>query len=79
VDLQPQRVLHEVDLPVGGLSPADVPATRRWMADPLVLLTAVAVAALAVLLRQALGTAVPWQLPALLGVVAAGLALSGST
>lgn len=79
MDLQPQRVLHEVDLPVGGLSPADVPVTRRWVADPLVLLGVVAAAAVVVLVRHLLGDPVPWPLPALLGVVAAGLALSGST
>lgn len=52
---------------------------RRWAADPLVLLGVVAIAAIALLLGVTGGADLPWQPPAMLGVVAAGLALSGST
>jgi hypothetical protein len=64
---------------VGGLTPAPVPATRRWAADPLTLLALVSVLAGAVAVRQLVTDDVTWVVPALLGVVAAGLALSGST
>lgn len=64
---------------MGGLTPPEVSVARRWVADPLALLGMVALAASVVLVRQLLGEDTPWQLPALLGVVAAGLALSGST
>lgn len=61
--------------PVAAVSPA-----RRWAADPLVLLALLASAAGVVgVLRLTGGLTVPWQVPALLAVVAAGLALSGST
>lgn len=56
-----------------------VGALRRWVADPLLLLALVGAAALTVLVLSLTGGAVQWPVPALLGVVAAGLALSGST
>lgn len=80
MDLQRLRGLQQVDLPVGDLStPAVQHPARRWVADPLPLLGLLAVAALALGALQLTGTAIPWQVPALLAVVAAGLALSGST
>ncbi len=65
---------------MGSLSPVtpQVSAAHRWVADPLALLGVVAAAALVLLLG--VGRAgLAWQVPALFGVVAAGLALSGST
>lgn len=76
MDLQRRRLLQQVHLPVADVS---VGSARRWAADPLVLLGVVAVAALVLLLAVAGGAELPWQPAALLGVVAAGLALSGST
>lgn len=52
---------------------------RRWVADPLVLLGATGTATIALVLVLLAGGDLPWQPPAMLGVVAAGLALSGST
>lgn len=80
LDLQQQRV-QQVDLPVGGLSPSGDHVTpgRRWVADPLPLLALVAVAGVALALVGLPDRTLTWHVPALLGVVAAGLALSGST
>ena len=66
---------------MGGLSPSVTASpVRRWAADPLPLLTLVAAAAAVLAALQATGAVTPaWHVPALLGVVAAGLALSGST
>ncbi|AXH97179.1 hypothetical protein [Ornithinimicrobium avium] len=66
---------------MGGLSPSvTVSRVRRWAADPLPLLALVAAAGAVLAALQAVGAVTPpWQVPALLGVVAAGLALSGST
>lgn len=61
------------------MTPGEVSAGRRWVADPLPVLVLVAVAGLVVLAAAGAGTVVGWLVPALLGVVAAGLALSGST
>lgn len=59
---------------------AAVPATRRWTADPLLLLALLAATAVTLALVPRSGAAAAtWQVPALLGVVASGLALSGST
>lgn len=52
---------------------------RRWGADPLPLLGLLGVTGLVLVGVQLAGTAIPWPVPALLAVVAAGLALSGST
>ena len=52
---------------------------RRWVADPLPLLGLLALAGLTLGVLHLTGTSVPWPVPALLAVVAAGLALSGST
>jgi hypothetical protein len=54
-------------------------AGRRWAADPLPLLGLLAVAGTVLVAWQLTAGEVPWQAPALLGVVASGLALSGST
>lgn len=54
-------------------------SARRWVADPLLLLGVLGVGAVVLGALQFSGTAVPWPVPALLAVVAAGLALSGST
>ncbi|QDO87120.1 hypothetical protein FNH13_01255 [Ornithinimicrobium ciconiae] len=62
-----------------GNSPAAVSRARRWVADPLPLLGLVGVAGVLLGILHLVGTAVPWQVPALLAVVGAGLALSGST
>lgn len=56
-----------------------VSLARRWVADPLPLLGLVGVAAVALGVLHLVWAPVPWPVPALLGVVAAGLALSGST
>lgn len=66
---------------MGGLSPsARASPVRRWAADPLPLLALVATAAVVLAVLQGVGAVTPgWRVPALLGVVAAGLALSGST
>lgn len=55
------------------------PAVRRWTADPLLLLALLAATAVILALLPRSGATVTWQVPALLGVVASGLALSGST
>lgn len=52
---------------------------RRWVADPLPLLGLLAGVAVALTLLGLSGQRVPWWPPALVGVVGAGLALSGST
>lgn len=60
-----------------GISPA-----RRWAADPLPLLLVLGTAGLALAALPALGLLggpSVWLVPALFGVVVAGLALSGST
>lgn len=70
------------DLPVL-LDAADgIGPVRRWAADPLPLLLLVAGAGLAVVTLPLLGAldgTTAWLVPALFGVVVAGLALSGST
>lgn len=71
--------MQQVDLPVGGLSLPQVSSWRRWVADPVVLLALVAVGGAVVAWRLTVGGGTGWAAPALLGVVAAGLALSGST
>lgn len=80
--------MQQVDLPVGHLgagthgSPgADVPVSgaRRWVADPLPLLGLLALVGVTLGAVHLTGTPIPWPVPALLAVVAAGLALSGST
>ena len=66
----------------GGTGPEQVPAWRRWVADPVLLLALVALGGAVVALRglgAGSGGGPGWVAPALLGVVAAGLALSGST
>lgn len=65
-----------------GSQPADggqVSALRRWGADPVLLLGGVAAVAAVMGVMAASGRPIAWSVPALLGVVAAGLALSGST
>ena len=52
---------------------------RRWAADPLPLLGLVGVVGAVLGVLHLTGGPVPWQVPTLLAVVAAGLALSGST
>ena len=65
---------------MGDLStPARVSASRRWVADPLALLGLLALGSAFLGALQLSGTSVAWPVPALLAVVAAGLALSGST
>lgn len=85
--------MQQVDLPVGDLGgdlggdPGAVPpgagapvsTARRWAADPLPLLGLLAVAGVVLGAVHLTVTAIPWPVPALLAVVAAGLALSGST
>lgn len=73
--------MQQVDLPVGRLSPSDEqdPTGRRWLADPLPVLALVALTGVALALAHLGGHPLTWHVPALLGVVAAGLALSGST
>ena len=56
-----------------------VSSARRWVADPLPLLGLVGLAAVVLGVLHLVLAPVPWPVPALLGVVAAGLALSGST
>ena len=57
-----------------------VSPVRRWVADPLPLLGLVGLAGLVLAVLHLTGvSAIPWPVPALLAVVAAGLALSGST
>lgn len=78
--MQRLRGLQQVDLPVGDLSTsARVSPSRRWIADPLTLLGLLALGAVLLGALQLSGTAVAWPVPALLAVVASGLALSGST
>lgn len=81
MDLQRLGGLQQVDLSVGDLTGApDRPhPLRRWVADPLPLLGLLALAGLALAGLHLGGDPVPWAVPALLAVVAAGLALSGST
>lgn len=65
---------------MGDLStPSPVSTTRRWIADPLSLLGLLVLVSIAVGALQLGGLALAWPVPALLAVVAAGLALSGST
>ncbi|USQ76330.1 hypothetical protein [Ornithinimicrobium cryptoxanthini] len=65
---------------MGDLStPAQVSPPRRWIADPLALLGLLALGSVGLGALQLSGTPVTWPVPALLAVVAAGLALSGST
>ena len=72
--------MQQVDLSVGDLSsPTPVSLARRWAADPLLLLGLLSLGAAVVGVLQLGGGLVAWQVPALLAVVAAGLALSGST
>lgn len=80
--------MQQVDLPVGDLGtdpgqrPGDGPAVstaRRWVADPLPLLGLLGLASVVLGVVHLSGTPVPWPVPALFAVVAAGLALSGST
>ena len=68
-----ERLVLPVDLPVGGVTQTGG-SLRRWMADPLPTLVAVGVGAL---VAAAVGA--PPVVLVLLGVVAAGLSLSGST
>lgn len=71
------RLLQPHHLPLGHMSaasPEGVGPARRWAADPLILLGIVALAGLA---TPAPG--VGFVAPVLLAVVAAGLALAGST
>jgi len=56
-----------------------VPGVRRWVADPLLALAVVLLAAGVLAVWSSTGGRPGWAVPALLGVVAAGLALSGST
>ncbi len=82
--MQRRRLVQQVDLPVGGVSstqtePGGAPAGRRWPADPLVLLGLLAVVAAGLALTAAAGSDIGWWPPALVGVIAAGLSLSGST
>lgn len=58
---------------------ARVTASRRWAADPLLLLAGTAVLLALAVGGAVLGRAVPPFTLVLLGVVAAGLSLSGST
>lgn len=70
------------DLPVLADAATGIPTARRWLADPLPLLLVLGGAGLALAVLPAPGL-VPapsvWLVPALFGVVVAGLALSGST
>lgn len=56
-------------------TPSSVPTARRWAADPLTLLLLLAVAGAVLALAPGSG----FVAPVLLAVVAAGLALAGST
>lgn len=68
------------DLPVVADAATGVPVWRRWLADPLPLMLLVGVVGVAVsLLGAASMPTSAWVVPALFGVVVAGLALSGST
>ena len=58
---------------------AEVSSARRWVADPLSALGPVALVTLALTVAAIAGSAVPPFVLVLLGVTAAGLALSGST
>lgn len=73
MDLFERRLVLPVDLPVGGVTQTGG-RLRRWVADPLPTLVSVGVA---VVVAAALGA--PAVVLVLLGVVAAGLSLSGST
>ncbi|WP_256838891.1 hypothetical protein [Ornithinimicrobium faecis] len=70
---------------LGGVPPgtpgADAPVSsaRRWAADPLPLLGLLALTGIVLGVLHLIATPIPWPVPALLAVVAAGLALSGST
>lgn len=67
--------------PAAPTTPDAVPPLRRWIADPLLLLggTALVAVVLGVLALSGVLAPLSWTVPALLAVVAAGLALSGST
>lgn len=68
------------DLPVVADAATGVPVWRRWLADPLPLMLLVGVIGVMVsLLGAGAASASAWVVPALFGVVVAGLALSGST
>ena len=57
----------------------EVPVARRWAADPVTALAAVTLATAVASLGALAGWSVPPVALVLLGVTAAGLALSGST
>lgn len=70
------------DLPVVLDAATGSSLARRWAADPLPLLGVAGTAGLAVAAASLLGVltgTAAWVVPALFGVVVAGLALSGST
>lgn len=70
------------ELPVLADAASGVGTARRWAADPLPLLVLIGAAGLAVAALALLGAltgAAAWVVPALFGVVVAGVALSGST
>ena len=70
------------DLPVLADAATGISPARRWVADPLPLLLVLGGVGLVVAVLPALGLVAGlsvWLVPALFGVVVAGLALSGST
>lgn len=70
--------LDPEELPVVDDEATGVPPWRRWAADPLSLLLLLGALGIALTLTGPM-TAAAWVVPALFGVVAAGVALSGST